>query len=188
MNPSKTGVLVPPRPNPGPEPWTETRPWSADFPILGWIVAVAIVIIGFGRRLRWLRARSRHPSRTSGSTAAPGGAPPSRRERQIALSRELREALAARFGPAWLSKTTEEIAHETALAEAFGPEVTARLIRFLQEADRAKFADLDAGEPPSTLRPDHGEDWVEEFLGAEGPHAERSRRETGADERPPPGR
>ena len=120
----------------------------------------------------------------SGSTTAPTGAPPSRRERLIALSRAVREALVARFGPAWRSKTTEEIAREAGLAEAFGPEDAARLLRFLQDADRAKFAD--EGEPPSTPSPDHEEGWVEEFLASAGAHPERSRQERGreSDDRP----
>ena len=121
----------------------------------------------------------------SGSTTAPTGAPPSRRERLIALSRAVREALVARFGPAWRSKTTEEIAREAGLAEAFGPEDAARLLRFLQEADRAKFAD--EGEPPSTPSPDPEEDWVEEFLASAGARPERSRQERGRERTSTPG-
>ena len=166
MNPLKAGLLVPPRPNLGPEPWAETRPWGADLPVLGVVMALAIAVTGAGWGLRRLRARGRHASRTSGSTAAPMSDPPSRRERLIALSRAVREALVVRFGPAWGSKTTEEIAREAGLAEAFGPEDAARLLRFLHEADRAKFAD--EGEPPSTPSPDLGEDWVGAFVAAAG--------------------
>ena len=87
----------------------------------------------------------------SDPTAGPVGDPPSRRARLIALSGAVREALVARFGPAWRSKTTEEIARKAGLAEAFGPEDAARLLRFLEDADRAKFAA--EAEPPSTPSP-----------------------------------
>lgn len=176
MNPSKSGVLVPPRPNLGPEPWVETRPRGADLPALGVYLALAIAIIGASWRLRRLRARGHPAPRMSGTTAGPMGDPPSRRQRLIALSGAVREAFVVRFGPAWRSKTTEEIAREVDLAEAFGPEDAARLLRFLQHADRAKFADeREPGLPPS---PDDGEDWVQEFIAAAGAHSKGSRPET----------
>jgi hypothetical protein len=179
VNPRKSGALVPPRPNLGPEPWAETRPWGADLPALAVLMALAITVIGAGWRLRRLRARGRHAPRMSVSAAAPTGELASRRERLIALSRAVREALVARFGPAWRSKTTEEIAREADLAAAFGPEDAARLLRFLQDADRAKFAD--EGEPSWTPPPDHDpeEAWVEEFLASAGAHPEPSRRKGG---------
>ncbi len=102
----------------------------------------------------------------SGSASAPMGEPASRRERLIALSGAVREALVARFGPDWRSKTTEEIARENGLAEAFGPEDAARLLDLLHEADRAKFAHEE--EPLSPPSPDYGEDWVERFLATAG--------------------
>ena len=115
-------------------------------------MVIAVTVAGW--RLRRLRnRRSSRPSdgRLDRRTDRP---PPSRREHLIALSRAVREALVARFGPAWRSKTTEEIAREAGLAEAFGPEDAARLLRFLQEADRAKFAE--EGEPPGNPSPTMG--------------------------------
>lgn len=58
----------------------------------------------------------------------------------IAWSLSIRESMADAFGSAWLAKTTEEIANDSTLVDAIGPEPAERLIAFLAEADRAKFA------------------------------------------------
>jgi hypothetical protein len=68
-----------------------------------------------------------------------------------ALAERAREALAARFGPAWKARTTEEVAGSAELAAELGPETLARLVAFLQDADRAKFAGA----------ADHGPEWYE---------------------------
>ncbi len=180
MSRSKAGVLVPPRPNLGPEPWAETRPSGVVLPALWIVLVLVIAVIGAGWRLRRLRKRRRPASGISGSTPGPAGAPVSRRDHRIALSGAVREVLVARFGPAWRSKTTEEIAHDAGLAEAFGPEDAARLVRFLHGADLAKFAD--EGGLSTTPPPDHGEDWVEAFLAESGGGTKGSRAERG---RPP---
>lgn len=175
MNPPKARVLVPPRPNLGPEPWAETRSWGAHLPALGVSMALAIAVIVAGRQWRRVRARRRYAPGISAPTAAPMGEPPSRRERLIALSGAVREVLVARFGPAWRSKTTEEIAREGGLAEAFGAEETARLLQFLEGADRAKFANENEREPLSDSSPDSGEDWANGFITAAGARSERPR-------------
>ncbi len=113
------------------------------------------------------------------------GEPASRRERLIALSGAVREVLVARFGPAWRSKTTEEITREGGLAEAFGAEDAARLLRFLQEADRAKFAD--EGEPLSHSSVDFVEDWAEDFIVAASARSQRLRPWTGPEATSSPG-
>lgn len=67
-----------------------------------------------------------------------------------ALAEAVRAALAARLGPSWTARTTEEIAGAPEVGAAFGPEHAAVLGRFLRDADRAKFA----------AAPDQGADWV----------------------------
>jgi hypothetical protein len=75
----------------------------------------------------------------------PTGSP---RDQLIAGSEAVRQALAARFGPAWRAKTTEELADRPELAERLGAERTARLVALLEAADRAKFADPDGLDLP----------------------------------------
>ena len=83
------------------------------------------------RRRAAVAARpTRHPS-------APDVTP---RGRLVALSTSTKNALAARFGPTWRAKTTEELAAEPALAEVLGPELLGELIEFLDRIDRLKFA------------------------------------------------
>ena len=65
----------------------------------------------------------------------------------IAWSLSLREVAGRRFGPAWLAKTTEEIAGDPR-ADPSAPSRAA--LAFLADADRAKFADA-FDLPPSTL-------------------------------------
>jgi hypothetical protein len=154
--PTKT-VLVPPRPNLGPEPMPEDRfitPRLLAWLLASWIIDV-VLLLWFWRRLRRRGALRRVRPRRS--TAAP----PTLQTQTIAWSRAVREALAARFGPSWCAKTTEEIAAEPALAERLGAEPAARLVAFLAEADRAKFADtadLGPPEPPSYFA------WLDELL------------------------
>ena len=62
------------------------------------------------------------------------------RGRLVALSSSAKTALAARFGPAWRAKTTEELAVEPALAALLGPDLLHELIAFLDRTDRLKFA------------------------------------------------
>ena len=62
------------------------------------------------------------------------------RGRLVALSMSTKNALAARFGPTWRAKTTEELAAEPTLAEVLGPEPLRELIEFLDRIDRLKFA------------------------------------------------
>jgi hypothetical protein len=78
-----------------------------------------------------------------------------------AWSIAVREALVARFGASWRARTTEEIAADATLAEALGPEPTARLVEFLSDADRAKFDDRDGLQPPV---PDDLPDWLIAFV------------------------
>jgi hypothetical protein len=82
----------------------------------------------------------------------------------IAWSEAVRDVLAKRFGPEWCAKTTEEIATAEELIPAFGAEEAGRLLRFLNEADLAKFAgDHDDHSAPPPYSADAWEAWVTAF-------------------------
>ena len=143
--------LVPPRPNLGPEPWPDDPEWSTI--VGGWALGLAlalvvVVLVVIGRR-RWNKPRSRSVAADGLDTPAIEG-PPTARQRLIAASELVRGGLIAAFGPAWASKTTEEIAEEPGLVGRLGPSLSEGLLSFLRLADRAKFAEA---EPEST------EDW-----------------------------
>jgi hypothetical protein len=80
-----------------------------------------------------------------------------------AWSTLVRNALAARFGGRWHARTTEEIAAEPDLAETLGTARAAELVRFLVQADLAKFDDRDGHQPPL---PDleSAPEWLAELL------------------------
>lgn len=145
---------VPPRPNPSPEPWPEPRgtPWA-------W--AVPAPILAAALATWWIRRRraNRPKSLEAGAAEAVGdGSRPI-----IARSEAVRDALAARFGPPWRARTTEEIAADPALADLIGAAWAAPLLEFLREADRAKFAD---GPIPDDGEGDGHAAWVAAFLDA----------------------
>jgi MYXO-CTERM domain-containing protein len=152
--------LVPPRPNLGPEPWSEpgNRVETVAF---GALALAAVVLLA---RWRWRRRRSR-PGTSSGPGSDPGDPPAedSPRSRLIASSEAVRAALVAAFGPTWASKTTEEVAADPTLGDRLGVDQAGRLVEFLRAADRAKFAGDQPGE---------GDGW--------GPWADRFAREVSA--------
>jgi hypothetical protein len=125
--------LVPPRPNLGPEPWTEG-------PSLGraWLVVPALIALVVAW-LAWRIVRARR-LRSPQAPISPEPLDQSPRGRLVALSSSAKTALATRFGPAWRAKTTEELAVESALQELLGPELLHELIEFLDRTDRLKFA------------------------------------------------
>ena len=134
MNPATARAIVPPRPNLGPEPWSEPNPFSLYF-VLGATLA-ALFVLWFGwRRLGRFRAErpvsnlsSQNPRDTS-----PHG-------RLVALSQTLRNALASQFGPEWRAKTNEELSAEPRLAELLGHDQLQELIHILNDIDLLKFA------------------------------------------------
>ena len=99
--------------------------------------ALALLVVGIAAGwLWWWNTRRRQSLRQ-----APRRSDSASFETPMAFwAARVREALIARFGPAWGAKTTEEIAAEPGLAAALGPERAAQLVRFLHAADRAKFA------------------------------------------------
>lgn len=148
-DPETTGArgLVPPRPNLGPEPWPED---SAPSSIIGLTIPglVAVLMLAWW----WRRARRSRPRRPGPEVeAAPAPEPdPSPRTRLIASAEAVRSAIVATHGPAWASKTTEELADEPGLVERLGADRASRLVELFRASDRAKFA----GEDPERV-----EDW-----------------------------
>lgn len=148
-------TLVPPRPNLGPEPWPDD---SRGYPlVIWWILAVALLALLVAGRLRKVQRKCRltegivmpDPSRD---------ADPSNRQRLIAASELVRGALIDAFGSGWGSKTTEEIGNGSGLVDKLGASDVERLVEFLQEADRVKFAEAE----PSRF--DEWEPWAETFV------------------------
>lgn len=131
-----------PRPNLGPEPWAEPAPaWRSGAGLVAGMVILALILAA--RRHRARLARGRAAADLAGLDPWAGGDDTPAR-RLVASSRSVRAALIAAFGPAWGSRTTEEIAADPALAARVGPEVAATLVAYLRDVDRAKFA----GEEP----------------------------------------
>ncbi|WP_422931492.1 hypothetical protein [Singulisphaera sp. PoT] len=144
MNEEPKTVLLPPRPNLGPEPLVLVQSQrELIFAGLFAFVFALFLLIWFTRRRR-ARRRATFPGLVLPSS---GGSDDSEREQMIAWSLAVREALATRFGNVWKARTTEEIASDAALLAQFGEERSERLIRFLREADRAKFADASSASP-----------------------------------------
>jgi hypothetical protein len=128
-------VIVPPRPNLGPEPWSETR--TDTFPLLVATLAVGALLLGAAWIIRRRRASRRLPSPPVGLTTTSDDTPAAR---LLSLAGQARETLAARFGPSLRARTTEEIAADPQLREALGETHFDPLIRLLATADRWKFA------------------------------------------------
>lgn len=129
MNELAPRVFTPPRPNPGPEPWPEPAPAVGV-----WIViAAAAVVLGWWGLSRRRRSALAKPTARSGRD-------PSAAESLIELALTARGSLAARLGPAWRARTTEEIARDGALREALGDAVFEPLVQFLGRVDTLKFA------------------------------------------------
>lgn len=144
QGPEAEGSLVPPRPNLGPEPWPEPPGWS------GRAVGAMLGLMGLLLLLawRWQRRRvRRHSARPSSVEAIPEETVDDPRRRLIASAEVARGALIAAFGPAWRSKTTEEIADDTGPSARFEPAEVERLVALLRLADRVKFASADPGPP-----------------------------------------
>jgi hypothetical protein len=133
--------LVPPRPNLGPEPWTTSSPLNPSWLLLA-IPISAVVVWALWKLLH------RSLARTRADRTTPDELDVTPRGRLVALSMSTKNALAARFGPTWRAKTTEEMAAEPTLAEVLGPEPLKELIEFLDRIDRLKFA----VERPNNIR------------------------------------
>jgi len=166
---SGTGaVLVPPRPNLGPEPMP-ARP--STWGMIGFLLiaaSIAIGLLGMIRRYRRPGRRDRLRAGRAATVRVPAGPFASRRDQMAAWSAEVRAALADRFGGHWLALTTEEIAADRTLTETLGTGPAADLIRFLIDADRAKFDDREGLQPP---RDEDVPGWLSGFVASSVPAA-----------------
>ncbi len=134
MNPANARGLVPPRPNLGPEPWSDPPPIALFLCVAGALACLLLIWLVRGR-LR--RVRARRAGLAVSSQGPPDTTP---RGRLVALSHSMRDVLANQFGSAWRAKTTEELSAEPQLAERLGPDQLQELIRFLDQVDQLKFA------------------------------------------------
>jgi hypothetical protein len=134
VNPSSARALVPPRPNLGPEPWSES---GASALYLGLGGTLAGLLIGW---FLWNRLRRARAGRTVFDLSSQDPRDNSPRGRLVALSQSVRDLLANQFGPAWRAKTNEELSAEPRLVELLGHDQLLELVRFLDLIDRLKFA------------------------------------------------
>ena len=133
MNKQVGQRLVPPRPNLGPESWSEAPPVA--------VVVIVAAALG-GLLIAWLfwRWHRKRRSRIRRDVKTPGPHDATPQGRLVACSQSIRETLANRFGTAWRAKTTQELAEEAPLFEVLGDVQLDELIRFLDLVDHLKFA------------------------------------------------
>lgn len=143
--------LLPPRPNLGPEPWSDPPgpgplELGAAVALAVGVAAAAVVLIQARRRWRSEAGARPGPSAILEAAEAEGLTDA---DRLLRRAEALREALISAFGPSWAARTTEEVAAAPVLAERLGPEGAARVVALLGAADRAKFAGIadDQGGP-----------------------------------------
>jgi hypothetical protein len=139
--------------------------------ILPWAIGAGIVAILVAAFIVWRtqKARRKRPEGISTTKFQLDGSA-SERERLIALSGAIRDALAQRFDATWLAKTTEDLAASPTLASAISADDYVRLLAFLRAVDRLKFSrdGLDSGDPDdqrdmfSALV-----DWAKSFVAAD---------------------
>lgn len=145
--------ILPPRPNPGPEPWP-----LAERPSAWWLLAFVVVCL----LLAWLylRRKKHAPFGAPVAVASENAPAATGCERLIGLVEHVRETMARQLGPSWYAMTTEEIAAALRGMDGIEPNLTDRTRACLALADRAKFA---GGE----ITDDHlaeVESWVADFL------------------------
>jgi hypothetical protein len=133
LNQQTPRVIVLPRPNLGPEPWSDERltPWP--------LVALGLVLAALLAGAVWqlLRRRGRRRAIPSPQPVTSLDTPDAQ---LLSLASQARETLATRFGPSLRAHTTEEISNDALVREALGDDHFASLIRLLATADRWKFA------------------------------------------------
>jgi hypothetical protein len=134
VNPASARGLVPPRPNLGPEPWTDAQPIWPLLLAAGVLACLLFAWLVLGRRRRGsVRANGLGIPNASPRDATPRG-------RLVTHSDTIRDMMATQFGIAWRAKTTEELSAETLLEQVLGRDQLQELICFLDQADQLKFA------------------------------------------------
>jgi hypothetical protein len=137
-DPAEEASSLPPRPNPGPEPWPESG-WPS-----AWWLMLGLPIIALAR---WRFRRARMISKildTSVSQPNEDHESDLPAERLVRLTERLREALVVRFGANWAALTTEEIERTLPSKEIAIPvDSIAKLFR---AADRVKFGHQEVEE------------------------------------------
>ena len=113
VNPVSARGLVPPRPNLGPESWSEPPPVAIA-------VIVAAALGGLFTRLAILEMAPQEEVRIRRAIKPPSSHDATPQGRLVACSHSIRETLANQFGTAWRAKTTEELADEAPLLEVLG--------------------------------------------------------------------
>jgi hypothetical protein len=123
-------ILIPPRPNLGPEPFEKPSRVNA------WPVAAAVTFVVIVLCLV-LRRRARRIAVSTTAQPASGNTPA---DAVHALADSVRAQLVLRFGDPWRARTTEQIAESHAIAEALGAESFQMLVAFLQAVDVVKYS------------------------------------------------
>ena len=137
---SGSSILVPPRPNLGPEPLPEPAAGMSMMVYLApAVVLAALAGWRYARRRRnSTKASEIRPESIVGSandaTVSPGA-------RLLALADRARAGLFTRFGEPWRAKTTEEIAMDSRFSATFDTNSAAMFLDLLRLADVEKFSD-----------------------------------------------
>lgn len=137
MNPASARGLVPPRPNLGPDPWSDPQQVSPF--LLAMAVLAGLFIVWFVAK----RLRRRRKGKDGLDRLIPQTRDLSARGQLVAHSDSMRDELAHQFGSAWRAKTTEELSVEPQLEQILGRDQLEELIRFLDQVDHLKFAPSD---------------------------------------------
>ena len=144
---TESSILVPPRPNLGPEPLTEPS-GGISIAVLSLAPLALLAALGVWRYTR--RRRKGRPASQVRPELADGNVNEAETlpgARLLALADRARTLLIERFGDGWRAKTTEEIAGDPRFSATFDPGDAAMLLGLLRRADVEKFSQhRDAGD------------------------------------------